>query len=116
MMTLYLDPEGPLITDIVSRHHKKLVMIAARIVGHIYAEEVVQDTWLTLLHGSTLTKEIHSIEAWLYKVVVNKSINRKKREQRAESLNHNILYPDRAQSSDSEIADFETMPENILSL
>lgn len=100
------------LTQLYMQHHKQLVMRAAYIVGDIYAEEVVQETWLTLMCGKTDFSKLNSTRSWLFKVVINKSINRKKRELRKESLSN--LYDSSGTRYEHEIIDFQTNPESLL--
>lgn len=106
--------KGEPIEDFVKRHHQSLVTVAKAIVGNIYAEEVVQDSWLTLLSGTTEIRNIHSLEAWLFRVVVNKSINKKKKEQKLTSF-QSMQFHGEDQHNKNDIFDYDSTPENILS-
>lgn len=71
---------------LVKIYHQQLIVSAASIVGDLYAEEIVQDVWELLSSGEVNLYDIHSIRHWLHKVVINKALNRYKRESRSVSL------------------------------
>lgn len=75
-----------LLSNLVTSYHRQLTNRAANIVGEIYAEEIVQDVWESLARGDVCLDEIQSISHWLNRVVINKSLNRNKRELRSLSL------------------------------
>lgn len=88
------------IEELFTRFHSILVAKATVIVGDLYAEDIVQDTWITLEQSWDTLKDIESVGPWLNRVVFNKSINKLKRERRSVSLEQ--LLSDE-QQFDSEI-------------
>lgn len=80
--------KNDLLATLVMKYHKKLTAKAASIVGEVYAEEIVQDVWESLAKGDVCLDDIDSISSWLHRVVINRSLNRNKREIRSISLEH----------------------------
>lgn len=76
---------------LVEKYHSSLVNKAKSMVGGAYAEEIVQDTWLTFIELKRAGCQIHSQKAWLNKAVINKSINIIKRESKLISMNEDDL-------------------------
>lgn len=105
-----------LLANLVEQYHKKLTFKAASIVGDIYAEEIVQDVWETLVSGDVNLFDINSISHWLHRVVINKSLNRNKRENKVislEQLTSNTCVTSKSQQMEIAIID-EASPEDIL--
>lgn len=63
-------------TDFYSYNFRKLILVADRYVKDIsVAEEIVQDIFMKIWEEKELLEEIQSIKAYLYRSVVNSSIN-----------------------------------------
>lgn len=71
---------------LVDCFHTTLLNKATSIVGASIAEEVVQDTWLTLIESWNSINDTDSLGSWLHRVVFNKSLNRIKKDKRCVSL------------------------------
>lgn len=99
-----------------SRYHHGLVKRASSVVGELFAEEIVQDTWLTLLLVWDTIRDKELIRPWLNKVVLNKSLNRLKKENRITSVEQVISIDDTfCHEFESRVAPLSDEPERILS-
>lgn len=76
------------IRRLFTRYHNGLVKKAAGVVGELFAEEVVQDAWVTFLQVWDTIRDSESIGPWLNTVVINKSLNRLKKEKKCIRLEH----------------------------
>ena len=60
--------------DARARYHAPLLRLAATFVGsRAVAEEVVQDTWLAVVHGVDRFEGRSSLKTWLFRIVVNRA-------------------------------------------
>ena len=63
-------------TDFYSYHFQKLILVSDKYVNDIYvAEEIVQDVFLKIWENKESLLYVNSIASYLYKSVVNASIN-----------------------------------------
>jgi len=72
--------------NLVKKYHSGLVYIAKLIVGEAFAEEIVQDTWETVLTSIPSFQQRSTIKTWITQIVINKAKTRKRRESRHSSL------------------------------
>jgi RNA polymerase sigma-70 factor (ECF subfamily) len=90
-------------TEIVSRHHAKMLQVAQRLLrNHADAEEVAQDTFVRAHRGLARFRGDSSLSAWLYRIALNLARNRYwyffRRRQHA-SLSLNAEFSDTNRSS-----------------
>ena len=68
---------------LVDRHSPALLRLARQYVSsRAVAEEVVQDTWLAVLHGLDRFEGRSSLRTWLFRILVNRARSRGTRERR----------------------------------
>lgn len=69
--------------ELVDRHHSSLVRVAVTYVrDHSIAEEVAQETWLTVLKGLDRFEGRSSLKTWIFSILVNQAKTRGARERR----------------------------------
>jgi RNA polymerase sigma-70 factor (ECF subfamily) len=70
--------------ELISAHSPALLRVAlARVRTRAVAEEVVQETWLALLHGLDRFEGRSSLKTWLFRILTNIAITRGTRESRS---------------------------------
>jgi RNA polymerase sigma-70 factor, ECF subfamily len=69
--------------DLVNRYHAPLKRLARSLgATDAVAEEIVQETWLGLLHGLDRFEERASLKTWLFTILKNQAVQRAVREKR----------------------------------
>jgi RNA polymerase sigma-70 factor (ECF subfamily) len=69
--------------DLLARHHAHLLRFARTFVSSpATAEEVVQETWLAVLHGLTGFEGRSSLKSWIYSILANRARTRAVRDGR----------------------------------
>jgi RNA polymerase sigma factor (sigma-70 family) len=70
--------------SLVERYHEPMLRLAASFVpSRAVAEEVVQDTWLAVLHGLEKFEGRSSLKTWLFRILVNRARSTGSKEQRS---------------------------------
>ncbi len=66
---------------LVRRHQDTMIRVSMRYCrSRSVAEEIVQDSWVAVLDGLDRFEGRSSFKTWMYRIVVNRSITRAKRE------------------------------------
>ena len=74
-------------TALVTRYHQGMVRVATAFVpDRAVAEEVAQETWLSVLEGIKRFEERSSLKTWLFRILVNRARTRGKQEGRMINL------------------------------
>src|SRR5687768_17313795 len=74
-------------TDIIDRYHTSMVRIASLYVSETStAEDVVQETWVAVLHGLDRFEGRSSLKTWIFTILTNHAKTRGQRESRYASL------------------------------
>ena len=69
---------------LVERYHEPMLRLAVSFVpSHAVAEEVVQDTWLAVLHGLDGFEGRSSLRTWVFRILVNRARTTGRQEQRS---------------------------------
>jgi RNA polymerase sigma-70 factor (ECF subfamily) len=71
---------------LVSEHHNTMISVARAIVGEAFADEVVQDVWISAINALPNFEGRSSLKTWLLHIVSNAAKTRVKRENRMSSL------------------------------
>lgn len=71
---------------IVSNYHNLMLSVARAIVGEAFADEVVQDAWISAIKALPKFEARSSLKTWLLHIVSNGSKSRVRRENRMISL------------------------------
>jgi len=78
-------------TDFYSYHFQKLILVSDKYVNDIYvAEEIVQDVFLKIWENKETLLYVNAIASYLYKSVVNASINYINRQKNIERHHEKI--------------------------
>lgn len=72
--------------QVVSLHHNIMLSIARAIVGEAFADEVVQDAWISAIKALPKFERRSSLKTWLLHIVSNGAKSRVRRENRSISL------------------------------
>lgn len=67
---------------LVERYHTSLLRLARLFVDHNAAEDVVQDTWIGVLHGLHRFEGRATFKTWLFHILVNRARTRAARDAR----------------------------------
>lgn len=106
LLLLIEDNDKDAFTDFYSHNFRKLILVADKYVQSIpAAEEIVQDVFLKIWEEKELLSEIKSIKAYLYRSVVNASINFINRQKNIEKHHLKIadhIVPDEVERHDEE--------------
>jgi RNA polymerase sigma-70 factor, ECF subfamily len=82
LLRLRSGDEGAFVS-LVERYQEQMLRLAVSFVpSHAVAEEVVQDTWLAMLHGLEAFEGRSSLKTWLFTILVNRARTTGTREQR----------------------------------
>lgn len=101
LLLLIEDNNKDAFTDFYSHHFRKLILVSDKYVQSIpAAEEIVQDVFLKIWEEKELLSEIKSISAYLYRSVVNSSINFVNRQKNIEK--HHLKIADHVVIDDAE--------------
>lgn len=72
--------------QVVSAHHNTMLSVARAIVGEAFADEVVQDAWISAIKALPQFEGRSSLKTWLLHIVSNGAKTRVRRENRMSSL------------------------------
>ena len=68
---------------LLERHSASMLRLASQYVSRPLAEEVVQDTWLGVLHGIRSFESRSSLKTWIFSILMNRTKTRMQREGRS---------------------------------
>ncbi len=87
---------------LVARHHAAMLRLAGSYVpSRAVAEEVVQDTWMGVLHGIDSFAGRSSFRTWLFRILVNRAMSTGVREHRSVAVGDAGPVVDRSRFDDS---------------
>ena len=91
-------------TEFYSDNFKKLILVSDKYVNNVYvAEEIVQNIFLKIWEDKNVLADIKSIRSYLYRSVVNASINHVNRERNIEK--HHAKIAEHLTEEDIELLD-----------
>jgi RNA polymerase sigma-70 factor (family 1) len=103
----------PAFTDFYTQIFKKLLLASDKHVKDVFvAEEIVQDVFLKIWENPKNLEEIQSIKSYLYRSVINASINYVNRQRNIELHHHKIA----AEASEEELNYLDEENEMIVLL
>lgn len=73
----------------VALYHNRMLTIARAIIGEAFAEEIVQDAWLSAIRSLNEFAGRSSLQTWLIQITANAAKTRLRREKRQISLDEN---------------------------
>ena len=71
---------------LVAQYHNRMLTVARSIIGDAFAEEVVQDAWLSAIKALPAFAGRSSLTTWLIQITANGAKSRLRREKRNVSL------------------------------
>lgn len=71
---------------VISQYQELLLNIARAIVGNVFADEIVQESWLSVYKNIASFERRSSLKTWLLTIVSNQAKARLRREKRMVSL------------------------------
>ena len=72
--------------QLVSAHHNVMLSVARAIVGEAFADEVVQEAWISAIKALPNFEGRSTLKTWLFHIVSNGAKSRVRRENRTISL------------------------------
>lgn len=72
--------------QLVQQYHSSLLTVARTIVGDVWAEEVVQEAWVSIFKALPKFQERSSLKTWMYTILKNAAFSRYKKESKTVSL------------------------------
>ena len=75
-----------LFMDVVRAWHPSLYGVAAAIVGHSIADEVVQEAWISVIKALSKFEGRSALKTWVTRIVANEAKNRYRKESRSVSM------------------------------
>ncbi len=73
-------------TALVQTYHNRLVEFARPLVGDTWADEVVQESWISVYQGLGKFAGRSTVKTWLFTIVRNTALSRLRKERRLVSL------------------------------
>ncbi len=77
-------------TRLVQQYHRSMLVIARAIVGDVWAEEVLQEAWVSIHRALPRFEGRSSLKTWLYTIVRNEARTRLSKESRYVSLENTV--------------------------
>lgn len=72
--------------ELIQRHHSAMLNLARAIVGEVFAEDVVQDTWVAVYNALPRFEARSSLKTWILTITTNEARARLRRDSRLTSL------------------------------
>ena len=105
---------------VVSSYHNLMISVARAIVGEAFADEIVQDAWISAIKALPQFEARSSLKTWLLQIVSNGAKSRVRRENRSISLDDgwqavpSDKFDDTGHRLDDVLAWEEATPEALL--
>ena len=82
------------LAELIDRYARPLRYFISRLLGNNeMAEDIFQDTWLTVIRRIHSLKEVDAFAAWLYRIARNKVYLQLRKNRSMSELNENITVP-----------------------
>ena len=89
------------LAELIDRYSRSLRYFISRLLGNNeMAEDVFQDTWLTVIRRIHSLKEVDAFGAWLYRIARNKVYLQLRKKKSLSELNENITAANDDDSDD----------------
>ncbi len=76
---------------LVKKYHRKMLIVSRAIVGDVWAEEVIQEAWVSIYRALPRFEERSSLKTWMYTIVKNEARTRLSKESRFVSMDTSAL-------------------------
>ncbi len=82
------------LAELIGRYQKPLRYFISRLLDDdVTAEDVIQDTWLTVIGKIHGLREVEAFPTWLYRIARNKVYQQLRRNKRVFELDENLTVP-----------------------
>lgn len=71
---------------LVAKNHYSMISLACAIIGDAYADEVVQEAWVSVIRALPSFERRSSLKTWIMRIVSNEAKSRLRKESRKFSL------------------------------
>ena len=89
------------LAELIDRYRRPLRYFISRLLGNDeMAEDVFQDTWLTVIRRIHSLKEIDAFPTWLYRIARNKVYQQLRREKKLSKLGEDTVVPNQTEDYD----------------
>jgi len=72
--------------QLIRQHQNTMLYLARSIVGDVFAEDVVQEAWVSIYANIGKFERRSSLKTWVYRIVSNLATTRRRKESRKSSL------------------------------
>ena len=86
LISLLLKGDAKAFEYVVSQYHNLMLSVARAIVGEAFADEVVQEAWVSAIKALPKFEQRSSLKTWLLHITSNGAKSRSRRESRQISL------------------------------
>jgi RNA polymerase sigma-70 factor (ECF subfamily) len=73
-------------TQLIRQYHSTMLYLARSIVGDVFAEDVVQEAWVSVYTNIANFERRSSLKTWLFRIVSNLATTKLRKESRKTSL------------------------------
>lgn len=74
--------ENAAFAELISHYHQKLLIVARAIIGDVFAEDVVQESWASIFKAISGFEGRSALSTWMIQIVSNEARSRLRREKR----------------------------------
>lgn len=89
-LSLLQNQDNNAFSTLVSHYHNQMVSLAGAIAGPQWAEEAVQDAWISIFQALPKFEGRSSLKTWLFTIVRNSAIARQRKEAFTVSLEDTV--------------------------
>lgn len=72
--------------ELIRRYHSAMLSLARGIAGDVFAEDIIQDAWVSVYQHIGEFEQRSSLKTWLFRIVSNQALSRLRKESRKQSL------------------------------
>lgn len=72
--------------ELIRRHHPGMLSLARSIAGNVFADDILQESWISVYKNINQFEKRSSLKTWLFRIVSNFAMNRLRKESRKSSL------------------------------
>lgn len=86
LITKLIEGDGDAFEFVVGRYHSIMLSVARAIIGEAFADDVVQEAWISAINALPRFEGRSSLKTWLLQITGNTAKSRLRRERRELSL------------------------------
>lgn len=72
--------------ELIRRYHSAMLSLARGIAGDVFAEDIIQEAWVSVYQHIHEFERRSSLKTWLFRIVSNLALSRLRKESRKHSL------------------------------